>query len=395
MTETFDVAIVGAGPAGLSAGIVLAQHNLRTLVCEQQRFPVDKVCGEGVMPAGVAHLNRLGVAQHLCEKDVYPFAGIRYHSPRGSVAAASFAEGPGWGIRRTALSSAFLRQAQGLKQLEIRCGVSAEPVATTPARVTLRAGGDLVHARLLIGADGLHSRVRRWAKLGGPRQSLQRWGARRHFQIAPWSEYVEVHWRAGVEAYVTPCGREQVGVAFLWDRARYRHVRGGQALFASLLEAFPELQARLAGARVCSAARAVGPLHQVVISPVGDGVLLIGDAAGYLDAITGEGISLATAQALSLEHTVVPLLHSQPNRVPLAPDLQPYKQAHRAIVSPYYRITRLVLLLSRRPRLAERVIKVLARQPDVFQHLLSANMGLKPLCRLGPAQIIRLIQEMI
>jgi flavin-dependent dehydrogenase len=220
---------------------------------------------------------------------------------------------------------------------------------------------------------------------------------RQHLRIAPWSEYVEVHWKDGLEAYVTPCANELVGVAFLWDRARYPNVGGGDALFTSLLRAFPGLQVRLDGACTCDMVRAVGPLHRATNAPVADGVLLVGDAAGYLDAITGEGISLATAQALCLEQTVVPLLQSQNMRetVPKARELMSYAQAHRDIVKPYYQVTQLVLFLSRHPRLAERVVKSLAQQPDMFQHMLSANMGLTPVRSIGLFRIARWARGLI
>ncbi len=397
MTEEVDVLIMGAGPAGLTAGIVLAQHGLRTLVCEQRHFPVDKACGEGVMPTGLAHLDQLGIKKHLAAGEAHPFIGIRYHSPGGRIAAALFAEGSGWGIRRTVLSTALLQRAKELDHLEIRDGTRADPLERTANHVAVKIGDERVLTRLLIGADGLNSRVRRWAGLEGRSPPLQRWGARQHFGIAPWSEYVEVYWSDGIEAYLTPCGNQQVGVAFLWDRARYQNVRGGEALFSSLVQAFPELQARLDGAFSCDMPRAIGPLYRVATTPVGDGVLLIGDAAGYLDAITGEGISLATAQALSLEKTVVPILrkHNGCRVVPSARDLFAYARAYRSIVRPYYQVTRLVLFLSRHPVLAERVIRALRQQPDVFQHMLSANMGLTSPWSLGPVKIARLLQGLL
>lgn len=375
MPEEVDVLIVGGGPGGLAAGIVLARAGLQTLLCEKGSFPVDKACGEGVMPTGWSHLQELGVAHFLHEEHCAPIAGIRYISPSGRAASTLFAEGPGRGIRRVALSAALWRLARTLPSLTIEQQTRAEPLVRENGRVVVRVGRRRVCARLLIGADGRHSRVRRWAGLEGAPERRQRWGVRRHFRLSPWHNTVDVHWSCeGLEAYVTPCGEEQVNVAFLWDKARCRRVRGGDELFPSLQAAFPRLQARLAGAPPLSDARATGPLAQPARRTVADNVLLLGDAAGYLDAITGEGISLALAAALSLEESVAPLLRR--GRAPRASDLAAYERRHQALYRPYHRLTTLVLWLSRFPRLAGWAVRALEQEPAAFQHLLSANMGL-------------------
>lgn len=375
VSKEVDVLIAGGGPGGLAAGIVLARAGLDTLLCEKGAFPVDKACGEGVMPTGWSHLQELGAARFLNDEHCAPIAGIRYVSPSGRVAAAPFAEGPGRGIRRSALSAALWRLARTVPALHIEEQTRAEPLARTAGRVVVRVGRRRIRARLLIGADGRHSHIRRWAGLDSASSSPQRWGVRRHFRLSPWHDTVDVHWSCeGVEAYVTPCGEEQVNVAFLWDKSRCRRVRGGDELFPSLLAVFPRLQARLAGAPPLSDVRATGPLAQPVRRTVADNVLLLGDAAGYLDAITGEGISLALSAALSLEETVAPLLRR--GRAPRASELDAYERQHQTLYRPYHRLTALVLWLSRFPRLAEWSVRALAQEPTAFQRLLSANMGL-------------------
>ncbi|HEX5807852.1 MAG TPA: NAD(P)/FAD-dependent oxidoreductase, partial [Anaerolineales bacterium] len=310
MDTEVDVLIIGGGPAGLAAGIVCGRRDLRTLVCEKRSLPANKACGEGVMPTGVASLERLGVNLHI--EHYFPFEGIRYYSPMGETASAAFREGVGWGIPRLELSRALRQRALELDCLEIRTETQAVPIAVDGAgehkRLRVKVGEDIISTRLLVGADGLNSAVRRWAGLQGSKGVHQRWGARQHFQVAPWGREVEVHWNDGLEAYITPCGENLVGVAFLWDRKRHPTLPGGDRLITTLLDAFPVLVERLRNACVGDAALAVGPLQQNAIGPVADGVLLIGDAAGYLDALTGEGISLALAQALALEKTVLPIL---------------------------------------------------------------------------------------
>jgi flavin-dependent dehydrogenase len=377
MTREVDILIAGAGPAGLSVGILFARHELRTLVCEQRRLPADKACGEGVMPSGLAHLERLGVRRMLSPADYHPFLGIRYISSRGRMATGVFHEGPGWGIPRQALSRAMHHRAGELKNLVVCDGVRAIPVRRTDTHILVYVGGETVSTRLLVGADGLNSTVRRWAGLQGDGPFIYRWGARQHFSISPWSDFVEVYWGEGAEAYVTPCGKNMTGVAFLWDRRRFSGVRGGDALVPSLLEAFPRLRKHLEGAQPCGLARAVGPMHRIARSQVADGVVLIGDAAGYLDALTGEGISLALAQAHAVEETVAPFLKRPEGNGCLlsARDLSAYQRAYRRIVRPYYRMTGMALFMNRNPRLAAAVIKVLAGCPCLFERILAANMG--------------------
>jgi flavin-dependent dehydrogenase len=330
------------------------------------------------------------VKRHLREGQYFPFEGIRYVSPKGKTAYAHFQEGPGWGVPRLELSRALLKQASELDCLEIRTEVQATPVdvegADVHKQMFVRVGKDLIRTRLLIGADGLNSVVRRWANLDGSKGKLQRWGIRQHFQTAPWSQEVEVHWGDGLEAYITPCGENLVGVAFLWDRRRHPHHPGGNRLIPAFLEAFPAVQERLPEAPASDTALAIGPMQRTAIQPIADGVLLIGDAAGYLDALTGEGISLVLAQAISLEETVVPILLASERKEMLSvQDLSAYKQAYDEIIKPYYQVTHLALWLSHHPVLAEQAIDLLGHQPALFQSLLSANMGLLPLWKVAIA----------
>jgi menaquinone-9 beta-reductase len=366
-----DVLIIGGGPGGLAAGIVLAACNLQVLLCERRPLPADQLCGEGLLPGGVAALKQLGVTPYLRPGDYRPFTGIRYHSPQGRAAAADFREGPGWGMRRSCLSTALLARAGDFPHLTIWDNVPAEPVGRRANHLLVQAGPDVVRTRLLIGADGRNSPVRRWAGLEG-RASERRWGAGRHFQVRPWSNKVEVYWGPpGIEAYVTPCGSECVGMVFLWDSRRFRPEPAGSRLFDALLALFPSLAAKVAGARPLDRQRATGPLHQVATAPVADGLLLLGDAAGYLDALTGEGLSLALAQALALAHTVAPKLHRKQAALLAAGDLGDYRSAHGRIVRSYYRMTRLVLWLGRHGRVLEGVTALLGRRPGLFQRLLS------------------------
>ncbi len=271
-----DLVVAGAGPAGLATAAEAARAGLDVVVLDRRSGPIDKACGEGLMPHTVAQLTRLGVPLRG-----RPFRGIAYLDDTHRV-EAQFRSGTGMGVRRLMLSEALHDAAADAGARILRRDVGA--VAQDPGSVRC---GDL-RARYLAAADGLHSPIRRTLGLDRPARGRRRWGIRRHFQIAPWSDTVEVYWARGTEAYVTPVADDCVGVVILTSN------QGG---FDGQLAGFPGLAARLAGAVGASSTRAAGPLRQRVASRASGRVMLVGDAAGYVDALTGEGLGIAFGAA--------------------------------------------------------------------------------------------------
>jgi len=347
-----DLAIIGGGPAGLATAICAAQRGLRAVVVDRRGRPLDKPCGEGLMPGGVAALTTMGV--EIATGDRSPFIGVRY--VEGNVIAEGrFVGAPGWGIRRTTLIEAMVVRARTLG-VDLRYGCRVDDWHRGAGGVLLKTAGGAVSASLLVGADGLHSRVRRDAGVARPGHGARRFGVRRHFRVQPWSPFVEVHWGEAGEAYITPVGPQRVGVAFLW--------RGAPRTFDELLRCFPAVQAKLSTAIPETEPRGAGPFRQGVRCRYTDAVVLIGDAAGYLDAISGEGLTLAFRSAEALADIIA---CGQP--------LQAYDRAYRRLSRSYYRWTAVLLALASRPRLRRLAFTALARWPALFDRLLATHTG--------------------
>ncbi|MGP3998830.1 NAD(P)/FAD-dependent oxidoreductase [Streptomyces sp. 8N706] len=328
-----DLLVAGGGPVGLAAAIHAALAGMETVVLEPRPGPVDKACGEGIMPGGVRSLRALGVEVH--GRDL---RGIRYLDGRRSAETAFRGE-CGRGVRRTVLHAALARRAAELGVVTVPESVSE--VRQGPGWVA--AAGR--RARWLIAADGLHSPVRRALGLEVPaRGGARRYGLRRHYRVAPWTDFVEVHWSSQGEAYVTPVADNLVGVAVLSP------ARCG---YATHLERFP-LLAPLLELPPVTPVRGAGPMRQRVSSRVAGRVLLAGDAAGYVDALTGEGIALGLASA---EAAVRCLTAGRP---------RDYERAWRRLSRRHRLMTGALVRVGSRASTARLIVPTAAGAPAVF-----------------------------
>ncbi|MEO5920591.1 MAG: NAD(P)/FAD-dependent oxidoreductase [Pseudolysinimonas sp.] len=272
-----EILIAGGGPVGLAAAIESRLSGHDVIVVEPREGPIDKACGEGLMPGAVPALARLGVHPRG-----FPLRGVDYRDGRRS-ASHRFVAGNGLGVRRTTLHAALRARAEELGARFVVDRVEGIEQDSTG----VRAAG--IHADWLFAADGLHSTVARELGLTLPAPAARRrYGQRRHYAVEPWSDLIEVHWTKAGEIYVTPTADGMVGLSLL---AR----QGTQ--FDAAIAAAPELAARIAGAEPASALRGAGPFRQRTRARVAGRALLLGDASGYVDALTGEGIRIGLDQA--------------------------------------------------------------------------------------------------
>ncbi|MGL5817830.1 MAG: NAD(P)/FAD-dependent oxidoreductase [Phycicoccus sp.] len=327
-----DVLVAGGGPVGLTTALHAARAGLDVAVVEPRHGTIDKACGEGLMPGAVATLHGLGV-----RPAGEPITGIRYLD-RTRAVDAPFRRGAGRGVRRTALQAA-------LSEAVLAAGV---PVLRRPVRHVEDRGDHLLvdgePTRYLMAADGLHSPVRRMVGLDRPGDPPRRYGQRVHVATAPWTSMVEVHWSAVGEAYVTPVSPGIVGVAVL---------TGERRRLEDLVAEFPQLVGRLDGPAVTSV-RGAGPLRQRSRRRVQGRVLLVGDASGYVDALTGEGIALGLAQARAAVDAVA---RGRP---------QHYELAWRRLGWRHDLLTRTLLAATRHRAVRDRVVPTAAALPTVF-----------------------------
>ncbi len=302
------------------------------------------------MPDSLAALRGLGVT--IASADSYPFRGIRFLG-QGTRVDASFPSGCGIGVRRTVLHQRLASHAEAAGAV-LAWGRRVTDLSEDRAVV----GGEEIRFRWIVGADGERSKVRRWAGLDSHRRNSRRFGFRRHYRMAPWTDCMEIYWGEKRQIYVTPIAPGEVCVALI---SRDSHLRLEEALAG-----FPVLRRRLLRATPSTEERgavsATRRLHCVATGRVA----LIGDASGSVDAISGEGLCLAFRQAVPLARSLA------------GGDLRAYEREHASLMRRPAWMAGLMLSLDRYPRLRGAVLPALAARPNLFAKLLAMHVGELP-----------------
>ncbi|HEX6140795.1 MAG TPA: geranylgeranyl reductase family protein [Candidatus Limnocylindria bacterium] len=318
MTDlTCDVLVVGAGPAGSALAASLAGAGREVLLVEARSHPRPKACAEYASPRILEELRRLGLPDDTWRADALPLAGMRVI--RGDDALdVRYADVSGarvaWGLDRQAFDAALAAHAaaRGARLLErtvfedVRRSDGNGRSGRRVVGARLRgAGGTIdVRCRWLVGADGARSRVAQ--RLGVERAVLapRRLGMVAHYQAVPGlDDRGEMH--VGERHYVglAPLagGRLNVGMALPLDGRRAAAEERFEAAIASL----PAVAERLRGSRRLTPIRGASPIGHRVARATGNGWMLVGDAAGFIDPFTGEGIYRALRSARAAAEALI------------------------------------------------------------------------------------------
>ncbi|AVG23446.1 Dehydrogenase (flavoprotein) MenJ [Pontimonas salivibrio] len=332
------VLIVGGGPVGLAAAVFAHQAGLTPVIVEAGASDGDKACGEGLMPGVAPLLAELGI-----DPPGHELVGVSYSHGNTHVEHL-FPDSSGRGVRRTALVDALRTRADQCGVERIRARVTGVDQDRQGVRLVCADAADQ-HADYVLACDGLHSTIA--AELGlvrPPAKNSRRYGLRQHFYRAPWSSMIEVHYAGDTELYITPVATDTVGVAVLGPK--------GLSLQETIAQV-PAVAKRLAGATPASSLRGAGPFpHRVKKARVGR-VLLVGDAAGYVDAITGEGLRVGFAQA---KEAVASIRSGSP---------ESYPGRWRAVTREFRVLTRGLVVLASSP-LRGRIVPLAHRFPGLF-----------------------------
>ncbi len=371
--ERRDVVVVGGGPAGSAVATFLSRRGRDVLLLEAARFPRDKVCGEGVSPEAWRLLDAMGASDAVRALSPHPLRGMQLVSPDGTVFRGEYRghERMGFAVRRLALDGALVDAAR-------RAGVEVRE----GTRVTRLVGGDVgveadvagearvVRARVVVGADGRRSIVAR--SLGLLRESprMRRFAVRGYWEgVEALGLFGEMHVGGGGYCGVAPLAPTRANVAFVLDRREMKPAAGDLERFyrEELRRRWPRLAERLDRARLLEPPRAIGPLALDCRAVAAPGVVLVGDAAGFYDPFTGEGVTLALRTA-ELAAEAVDAALDRATTSPL-PRLVGYERTRDAATRDKFRFNRLLQVAVGSPAAANAVAHRLARRPDLADRL--------------------------
>jgi menaquinone-9 beta-reductase len=373
--DEHDVLVVGGGPAGSAVAVFMRQLGHEVLLIDGARFPRDKICGEGVSPGAWPLLAATGAVAAIRELRPWALEGMALRAPDGTSFAGFYrgAERPGFSVRRDVLDATLLASARAAGVV-VREGVRATDVLTADRRVVGVLTEDstghrsALRARVVIAADGRQGLVARRLGLLSEDRCFQKFAVRGYWEdVAGLGRHGEMHVGGGGYCGIAPHSATAANVTFVLDRRDMGPAGDGlEAFYRSGLARWPDVHARLAEARLLEPPRAIGPLALEAKRLWAPGVLLVGDAAGFYDPFTGEGVTLALRSAELAAPAADAFLRT--GRVEA---LRGYAARRAEATRDKFRFNRLLQRVVAWPELANLVARRLARRPALADRLVS------------------------
>ncbi|XXF75080.1 NAD(P)/FAD-dependent oxidoreductase [Myxococcaceae bacterium GXIMD 01537] len=384
-SPTVHVVIVGAGPAGASASTFLARQGARVTLLERGRFPRDKVCGDGCTPRAVWMLQRLGLGELPGSAPAAAIDSGHFVAP-GGLAVDSPIPAHIFGGRACVIPRAVLDERLAHNAVragaDLREGLVVEGLERDAKGVTVRCrGGEALRADVVLGCDGAPSVVRR--VLGAPAfpASEEAFAVRAYYEeVKPShpSAFCLFWEEALLPAYgwifPLPEGRANVGVGMRADL-----LAASAHKLPALLERFcasPRAKAELAGARRVGGVKGHAiPFGSFARATDFDRALLLGDAAGFVNPLTGEGIEFALESGAFAAEAVAEATEAGDfSRAGLAG----YERRWRPRFATAFQLNRRLMRFFERPRTLDRLFRAAARSGRVRGELAELMLGEAP-----------------
>ena len=373
----FDVAVVGAGPAGSSTAITLAQRGCRVAMLDRALFPRDKLCGDFLNPINWPVLRELGVGPELLSSPHTKVTTFRISAANGAeVTCALPTQGEhqfGLGLRRFYLDQVLLARAKRVG-VNVNEGVNLHAIQRESRgwRLDLDRGTDRdsVRARVIVGADGRNSWVAHQLGLApAPPRGSAAVGFEIQLRHVPGVfGSIEIHQFPGGYAGLVRVDENTVNLGFAVSRSLLARSISFENLRGKFLSRNPRLHDLLCRSQPMSTLRSAWPVYFPARRCVGDGVLLVGDAARVTEPLTGEGIFFALRSGQIAGTTLASAL-AEGCLSSLA--LSGYGRACRAEFRRRFRLNSIIRNLAYRPRLLSAAIRFLGRRQRLLDYLVN------------------------